>query len=62
MEAMNVDNFPIFTKNSKSGNLRYPDRLERNLPFKAVLSKKSCPKSYKYDILPMCAKAHEFMV
>jgi len=27
MEPMNVDNFPIFMENSKSGNLRHPGRL-----------------------------------
>ena len=27
IDPMNVDNFPIFTENSETGNLRHPGRL-----------------------------------
>lgn len=35
MEPMNVDNSPIFTENSKSGNLRYPGQAITEFAFQS---------------------------
>ena len=35
MELMNVDNFPIFTGNSETGNLRNPGRLYIEFTFQS---------------------------